>query len=223
MFVPIGDDNTKRVSFPVVTILLIIANVIIFFLEMQGGDAFIYKYSVIPADFTSGNFPAHTLFTSMFLHGGWGHLIGNMLYLYVFGDNIEDNMGKGRFLVFYLLCGLAADVSQIAVTPNSTIPTLGASGAISGVLAGYLILFPRNRVRVLMGFFVMHIGAWLVLGLWIATQLISGYTDLFRTTASEEGGIAYMAHIGGFFAGLILTFFLRRREATLGLQERFRR
>jgi len=223
MFIPIGDDNTKRVSFPIVTILLVVANVIVFFLELQRGEEFIYKYSVIAADFTSGFPPIANLFTSMFMHGGWAHLLGNMLYLYIFGDNVEDNFGRGRFLIFYLLCGLAATVAQIAVNVHSTVPSLGASGAISGVLAGYLVLFPKNRVRVLMGYFVMHVSAWFVLGLWIVTQMISGYADLFRTAASDQGGIAYMAHIGGFFAGVILTFILRRREATLGLQERFRK
>lgn len=223
MFIPIGDDNTKRVSFPVVTLLLIAINVVVFLMELQGGEAFVERYSVIPAHFTHGVPPVLTILWAMFMHGGWAHLLGNMLYLYIFGDNVEDNFGKGKYLLFYLICGAVASVAQIAVMPNSTIPNLGASGAISGVLAAYLVLYPKNRVRVLMGYFVIHVSAWLVLGLWIGTQLLSGYTDIFNHTATQEGGIAYMAHIGGFFAGIILTFVFRRRQATYGLTDGFTR
>jgi membrane associated rhomboid family serine protease len=151
----------------------------------------------------------------MFLHGGWAHLIGNMLYLYVFGDNVEDNFGRARFLLFYLLCGIGATLAQVLVDPASTMPMIGASGAISGVLAAYLFLFPRNRVRVLMGFFFVYVSAWLVLGLWIATQLFAGYTDVFHREAHPEGGVAYFAHIGGFVTGVILVFVFRKRRPVL--------
>jgi membrane associated rhomboid family serine protease len=156
-----------------------------------------------------------TLLTSMFMHGGWWHILGNMLYLWIFGDNIEDNFGHLKFLFFYLICGLAASFSQIAVSPDSIIPSLGASGAIAGVLGAYLIMFPRNRVRnlIFLGFFVTfaELPAFVVLGFWIVLQVISQYTASFQHTA-ESGGVAYMAHIGGFVVGVLLTFVFRRRQ-----------
>jgi len=168
---------------------------------------------VIPQ--TPGPSPIYlTLLTSMFMHGGWAHILGNMLYLWVFGDNVEDNFGHGKFALFYLLCGFAASFSQIAVSPDSVIPSLGASGAIAGVLGSYLIMFPRNRVRnlVLLGFIIttIELPAIVVLGFWIVLQVISQYTASFQHT-TESGGVAYMAHIGGFIAGVLLTFVFRRR------------
>src|SRR5947207_369535 len=148
MLLPLGDDNTERVSFPIVTFGLIAANVIVFLLELQNGDEFVRHYSIIPVDFLSGRQSILNIFTSMFEHGGIAHIAGNMLYLFIFGDNVEDNLGKGKFLIFYLLCGIAAMLAQTFAMPDSTIPSLGASGAIAGVLAAYLILFPHNRVRV---------------------------------------------------------------------------
>jgi len=142
-----------------------------------------------------------TLFTSMFLHAGWMHLGGNMLYLWIFGDNLEDVLGHGRFIVFYLVCGIAAGLAQIFASGASNVPSLGASGAISGVLGGYLVLFPRNRVRVLTRGGIASVPAIVVLGLWIVIQLISGIGSIANT---ESGGVAYMAHIGGFVAGLLL-------------------
>jgi membrane associated rhomboid family serine protease len=138
----------------------------------------------------------------MFLHAGWMHLGGNMLYLWIFGDNLERVMGHARFLVFYLICGIAAGLAQIVASGASNIPSLGASGAISGVLGGYLLLFPRNRVRVLVRGGITSVPAIVVLGLWIVIQLISGIGSIANTT--ESGGVAYMAHIGGFVAGLLL-------------------
>jgi membrane associated rhomboid family serine protease len=218
MLLPIGDDNTKRVSFPIVTIVLIAVNAIIFFLELQRGDTFVIKYSVIPLDFASGIPPFHTLITAMFLHAGWAHLLGNMLYLFVFGDNVEDRLGKLRYLIFYLLCGVIAFVAQIIVYPNSNIPNLGASGAISGVLAAYLVLYPKNKVRVLMGFFLINVSAWFVLGLWIVTQFFSGYTDVFNRAAHATGGVAYMAHIGGFVSGVILVLLFRPKRTSAAFE-----
>lgn len=221
MLLPIGDDNTERHSFPIVTIGLIAANVLVFWMELQRGDPFVYQYSIIPLEFFSGHQPITNIFTSMFLHGGWAHLFGNMLYLYIFGDNVEDNLGKVKFLIFYFLCGTAAMLTQAYAMPDSSIPNLGASGAIAGVLAAYLILFPHNRVRVLIFFpFSTVVSAWFVLGLWIATQLLSGYTSMFQHAATEQGGIAYMAHIGGFFTGVILTFVFRSRQAQRGAMHR---
>jgi len=153
-----------------------------------------------------------TLFTAMFMHGGWAHIGGNMLYLWIFGDNIEDNFGHLKFLIFYLLSGLVASFSQILLNPDSVIPTLGASGAIAGVLGAYLVMFPKNRVMALLplGFLwtTVEVPAIVVLGFWIVIQIFSQYTSTFE---HSSGGVAYMAHIGGFVCGIILSFFLRRR------------
>ncbi|HEY6332590.1 MAG TPA: rhomboid family intramembrane serine protease, partial [Blastocatellia bacterium] len=156
-----------------------------------------------------------TLFTSMFMHAGWLHIAGNMLYLWIFGDNVEDNFGHVKYLIFYLLCGLAADFAQIAADPNSLIPSLGASGAIAGVLGGYIIMFPRNRVRVLLPLIIIwtfvQLPAIVVIGFWILLQLFSQISSV--TSGTEGGGgVAYMAHIGGFFTGMLLTFFFRTRN-----------
>jgi membrane associated rhomboid family serine protease len=221
MLLPIGDDNTERVSFPVMTLTLIGVNVVMFLLELSRGDAFVMQYSIIPADLLSGHQPITNIITSMFLHSGISHIFFNMLYLFIFGDNVEDNLGKGKFLIFYLLCGIIAMVAQTMANPNSNIPNLGASGAIAGVLAGYLILFPRNRVRVMIFFpLTLTMTAWVVLGLWIVSQLFSGWTATYHTQASTQGGIAYMAHIGGFFAGVVLTFIFRKHEAKHGTMQR---
>lgn len=206
--IPIGDDNSARRITPIVTYFLIILNVIVFFLEMSGGTAFIEKWAFVPSRFLADptkEFP--TLFTSMFMHAGWLHLLGNMLYLWIFGDNVEDRFGHGKFTLFYFLCGIAAIFAQLAFNPESSIPNVGASGAISGVLGSYLLLYPKGRIRVLMGQRVMHAPALLVIGLWIVLQLFSGFGSLQST--GEQGGVAYMAHIGGFVAGLLLTFLFR--------------
>jgi membrane associated rhomboid family serine protease len=206
--IPIGDDNTRRRGFPVVTIALIIANIIMFYLQYQGGDSFTLRYSVIPRDFTDGgSYPWITLFSAMFMHGGLAHIAGNMLYLYVFGDNVEDEMGPMKYLAFYLLCGIAATYAQIYTDPTSQIPNLGASGAISGVLGAYLVLHPRNRVKVWFGWFVFHVPAFMVLGLYIVTQVISATASTMDVRGG--GGVAYMAHVGGFVAGVILVFIFR--------------
>jgi membrane associated rhomboid family serine protease len=173
-------------------------------------QSFIQAWGVVPREYSLGRdlAPAiplpfwSTLFTSMFLHGGWMHLGGNMLYLWIFGDNLEKVMGGIRFLVFYLACGLAASFAHIFFGSSSTIPAVGASGAISGVLGGYLLLFPRNRVRVLTRGGIAHVPAIVVLGFWIVIQMINGFGSM--ATTAETGGVAYMAHIGGFVAGLAL-------------------
>jgi membrane associated rhomboid family serine protease len=203
MLFPIGDDNSTRRTVPVVTYGLIALNVIFFFVEMSGGEPFIRQWSVVPrrlVENPAGDFV--TIFTSMFMHGGWMHLLGNMLYLWIFGDNVEDRMGQVKFLIFYLLCGIAATVAQVAFSTNSTIPNLGASGAIAGVLGAYLVMFPKGQVRVLMGRSVVNMPAVLVLGLWILLQFVNGVGSIANT--AETGGVAYMAHIGGFVAGLVL-------------------
>lgn len=211
---PIGDDNSTARTAPVVTYALIALNVLVFFLELNGGEPFIEQWSVVPRRLIQnpgGDFI--TIFTSMFMHGGWLHLGGNMLYLWIFGDNVEDRFGHAKFMVFYLLCGIAATFAQVAFSTGSNIPNLGASGAIAGVLGAYLILFPRGNVKVLMGRSVVPMPALVVIGLWIVLQFINGVGSI--TQSSETGGVAYMAHIGGFVAGLVLTFVFggRRIEA----------
>jgi membrane associated rhomboid family serine protease len=205
---PIGDDDSARRMTPVVTYVLIALNLIFFFVELSGGEPFIEKWAVIPRQLIEnpgGELP--TLFTSMFMHAGWLHLGGNMLYLWIFGDNVEDNFGHLKFLIFYLLCGIAATLAQLAFSAGSNIPNLGASGAIAGVLGAYILLFPRGQVRVLMGRGIIPMPAIAVIGIWIVLQFVSGIGSISNT--AETGGVAYMAHIGGFVAGIILTFVLR--------------
>lgn len=205
---PLGDDNTGRRLVPVVTYGLILVNVLFFLVELSGGDAFIERWAYVPARFLAnpvGEFL--TIFTSMFMHAGWVHLLGNMLYLWIFGDNVEDRLGHALFLVFYFLCGIAATALQTVFSLGSNVPNVGASGAIAGVLGAYLLMFPRQRVSVLMGRAVVPMSALIVIGFWFVLQLFSGFSSI--TAASQsEGGVAYMAHVGGFVAGAVLTFLL---------------
>jgi len=206
--VPVGDDNTSRRVQPVVTYALIALNVLFFFVELMGGDAFIETWAFIPSRFLAnpgGDFL--TIFTSMFMHAGWLHIGGNMLYLWIFGDNVEDRFGHLRYLGFYLLCGIAATFAQLAFSMGSSIPNLGASGAIAGVLGAYIVLFPRRNVRVMVGSGVSQMPALIVIGLWFVLQLFSGIGSIAAT--ADTGGVAYMAHIGGFIAGVVLAFILR--------------
>jgi membrane associated rhomboid family serine protease len=210
---PIGDDDSAERSVPIVTYALIALNVLFFFVELSGGEPFIERWSVVPRRLTQNpGADFITVFTSMFMHGGWLHLGGNMLYLWIFGDNVEDRFGHAKFALFYLLCGIAATVAQVAVSAGSNVPNLGASGAIAGVLAAYIILFPRGQVKVLMGRGVVPMPALVVIGLWIVLQFINGVGSI--TQSAETGGVAYMAHIGGFVAGLVLTFLFRGSSST---------
>jgi membrane associated rhomboid family serine protease len=209
---PIGDDNSARRTTPVVTYALIAANLMFFFIEMSGGEPFIRQWAFVPERFMSdpaADFP--TLFTAMFMHAGWAHLLGNMLYLWIFGDNVEDRFGHGRFAVFYFICGLAATFAQLMVNTSSSVPNVGASGAIAGVLGAYILLFPQGRVRVLQRGGVIQMPAIVVIGIWIVLQLFSGIGSIADTAQTEGGGVAYMAHIGGFAAGFLLTMVFRRR------------
>jgi membrane associated rhomboid family serine protease len=235
MMIPIGDDNTGRLRTPIVTGLLIAANIFVFvFLQGLGAnERFTYAFSTVPREIVTGTdvvatvvirdpvsgdvagrvpleptpIPVYlTLFTSMFMHGGLAHIFGNMLYLWIFGDNVEDDLGHGRFLAFYLLCGLLAGLAHVAATvffgQNPFLPALGASGAISAVLAGYLVLHPRRRVRLLWGLGgVVDVPAIFAIGIWFLFQLVSGLGML--GSGSQAGGVAYAAHIGGFLAGLV--------------------
>jgi membrane associated rhomboid family serine protease len=215
MVFPIGDDNTTRRNVPIVTYLLIVVNVLVFMLELNRGTDFIRTWAFIPKEFSARpGAEFQTIFSAMFMHGGWLHLFGNMLYLWIFGDNVEDNFGSFRFLMFYLLCGIAATFAQMAVMPQSNVPNLGASGAIAGVLAAYVVLFPQGRVSVLIGRAITEVPAILAIGLWIVLQFVSGVGAITNSTQTADlGGVAYMAHVGGFVAGLVLVFVFRRREA----------
>lgn len=237
---PIGDDNDGRSITPFITYLLIAINVIVFIFLQLPSDAFTYSFSVVPReimqnhDFVgtlrigngaiqlgAGPQPIQlTILTAMFMHGGWMHLLGNMLYLWIFGDNVEDNMGHFKFLIFYLLCGVAAAAAHILSGPNSLIPSLGASGAIAGVLGAYLILFPSKRVKVLMGYVgIVEMPALIVIGLWIVLQLTSGIGSI-AVTDESSGGVAYWAHIGGAAAGLMLVWLFRNKtRASHGYEE----
>lgn len=235
MFIPLGDDNSDRRIQPVVNIALIGINLIVFFLFQGMGEnhRFTYAFSTVPQEIVTGRDivtqpgtvtdPATgtrlqvpgleptplsvylTLLTAMFMHGGLMHLLGNMLYLYIFGDNIENRLGHGRYLAFYLACGLLASLAHVftsvAIGANLLIPSLGASGAISGVLGGYLLLHPKRRVRVLMFRVIMQVPAVVAIGVWFAFQLIS---SIGMFSGGDGGGVAYGAHIGGFIAGVLL-------------------
>ena len=214
--IPFRDDNPTEIT-PVVTVTFIVLCVLVFIYEVslsaEASEAFVYMYGAIPAVVFGHvrlpqelvSLPAYgTLISSMFLHGGWMHLIGNMLYLWIFGNNIEDVMGHMKFIVFYMLCGVLAALSHALIDPQSNVPMVGASGAISGILGAYLLLYPHARVLVLipLGFFsrLMYVPAGVVLGLWILMQMLSGGMSL----GNEGGGVAFFAHIGGFAAGMVL-------------------
>lgn len=220
---PLGDDDRDRRITPVVTYVLIAINVLVFFLELSSGEAFIERWAFVPSRFLAdpvGDFA--TLFTAMFLHAGWAHLLGNMLYLWIFGDNVEDRLGHGLFFVFYILCGLAATFAQLAVSLGSSVANVGASGAIAGVLGAYLIMFPGRRVSVLMGRAVVPMSALVVIGFWILIQIFS-QISVFTAGSQGEGGVAYMAHIGGFVAGVVLTYLLGGGRRALPPSTSYRR
>jgi membrane associated rhomboid family serine protease len=218
---PIGDNEVRGAGPGVLTIGLVVINVIVFLFEATMGQQelqqFINTYGVIPAEITQG-YNLGTLFTSMFLHGGWMHLISNMLYLWVFGDNIEHVLGEIGYIIFYLVGGLAASAAHILFNLNSQIPSVGASGAIAAVLGAYLVMFPKSRVRVLLftgyGMGVRRVTALIFLGIWAVSQLFSGLASLGAETA-QTGGVAVWAHIGGFVFGLIIGFFFKSQADNL--------
>jgi membrane associated rhomboid family serine protease len=210
-------DTVRSRSFPFVNLTLILANALAFLYELRMDPAtleeFIFAWGLIPARFISDSSNAWTtIFSSMFLHGGWFHIINNMWVLFIFGDNVEARMGKIRYLVFYLLSGVAAGLLQIYVLPSSLVPMIGASGAVAGVLGAYLILFPHSRIAslvpILFIFTIVEIPAILFLVFWFVSQLYSGW---FALQGGGESGIAWWAHIGGFVFGLIMVFLFRRR------------
>ena len=217
--IPLKDTVQSR-SFPFINWMLIGLNVFFFLILLSSGaqaEAWVEKLGVVPARLLRNptSWQAITLFTSMFLHGGWAHLLGNMLALYIFGDNVEDRLGSGRYLLFYFICGLVAAAAHIAVNPSSSAPTIGASGAISGVLAAYLLFFPSARVITLIFLFIfpwfVEIPAVIYLGFWFLSQLFNGALAVV-SDMQTFGGVAWWAHVGGFLAGLILGPLLARRR-----------
>jgi membrane associated rhomboid family serine protease len=200
--IPLGDASRRTLRKPVVTGVLIAVNVFVFVNELLYGDAFVAQWSAIPAQITSGHHLI-TLFTSMFMHGGWMHIIGNMIFLWAFGPEIEDTMGRGRYLVFYLLGGTIAMLAQILANPTSTIPNLGASGAIAAVMGAFIVTYPRDRIKTVLFIFIFwrvtFIPASLLIGFWILIQVI----DAGVVVHVQRGGVAYLAHIGGFLFGVI--------------------
>jgi membrane associated rhomboid family serine protease len=219
---PLGDQSRRLRHLPVVTVLIIVLNALMFLVELGGGDTFINRWSLIPADIVAGQ-GWITILTSMFMHAGWMHILGNMVFFWAFGPEIEDVMGPLRFVVFYLLGGLAATAAQVVIDPSSTVPNLGASGAIAAVMGAFLITYPRDRIRtvVLLGFAtrVTFIPAIILVGLWFFTQLFSEIGALAQV---QTGGVAYMAHIGGFAFGALTArlFESRARRAEQGLESR---
>jgi membrane associated rhomboid family serine protease len=220
---PIGDDNVKGAGPSYVTYLFIAINVVVFLfqvtLDPSATQSFINRWGVIPVEILQGN-QLLTLLTSMFLHGGWLHLIGNMLFLWVFGDNIEHTLGHVGFAVFYLAGGLAASMAHILLNADSTIPSVGASGAIAAILGAYIVWFPGSRVRMLiLGFMrVTQTSALVFLGIWFITQLFSGVASIAET--AQTGGVAFWAHIGGFVFGLAVGFALRSRSSSIQASRR---
>lgn len=223
--IPVGDTEVRGSGPGILTIALIVINVIVFLFEAMMStpelENFFRAYGVVPAQIMQGN-GLITLLTHMFLHGGWLHLISNMLFLWVFGDNIEAVLGKVMYLAFYIAGGLAAAALQILVDPASTIPSVGASGAIAAVLGAYIVMFPRSRVKVMVmsrvGMGMTRVTALVFLGIWFVTQLFSGVASLGVPTA-QTGGTAFWAHIGGFLFGLLVGFLFRGRARGLPLTE----
>lgn len=233
MLLPIGDDDRALTSPAYVTLAVLVLNLVVFFLLQGAGsnDAFTYGWSVIPKEIVEGvdlvrtqvvqaggqragipqapgpNPIYLTILSAMFMHGGFAHLFGNLLYLWIFGDNVEHRLGTGRFLVFYLACGLAATVAQIALNPQGVVPNLGASGAISGVLGAYITFFPHNRVHALFFYLVVSVPAYVAIGLWIGFQFVNGFGSIMEGAAL--GGVAYGAHLGGFAAGVAVAAAVR--------------
>ena len=215
--IPLGDASRRPLTFPIVTVLLIVVNALFFLLELADGETVIAQWALVPARITAGQ-AYLTILTSMFLHGGWTHILGNMLFLWVFGPQIEDVMGPMRYLLFYLVSGVIATAAQILVDPSSTIPHLGASGAIAGVMGAFLITYPRDRIRTILifGWFmrVTRVPAIILVGFWFLMQL---FNSLGALADVQSGGVAYMAHIGGFIFGALTA---RLFESRLRLLQR---
>jgi len=198
--IPLSDASRRPLHFPIITICIILTNFYVFVLELSGGDAFVLKWSAIPANIISGHHWV-TILTAMFMHGSWSHILGNMVFLWAFGPEIEDAMNPLRYLAFYLAGGLLAMLAQVAVSPSSTVPNLGASGAIAAVMGAFLVTYPHDEIRTLLIIFVYvrvtFIPAGLLIGFWFLTQLF----NVGSVAAAQTGGVAYVAHVGGFVFG----------------------
>lgn len=212
--IPLSDASRRPVNMPVCTVLIIVANTLAFLLELARGDAFVLQWSVVPADIVSGHHWV-TILTAMFLHGSWSHIIGNMVFLWAFGPEMEDAMGRGRYLAFYLIGGFIAMLAQVAADPHSTVPNLGASGAIAAVMGGFLVTYPRDRIKSVLFLFVFFrvtfIPAALLIGFWFLTQLFHAG----QVAQVQSGGVAYLAHVGGFIFGAVTARWFERSQARL--------
>src|SRR5712692_7824041 len=200
--IPLSDASRRPSRFPVVTVSIILVNVFVFVLELMGGDAFVTQWSLVPVQITSGH-QWITILTAMFMHGSWSHIIGNMVFLWAFGPEIEDAMGRGRYLLFYLLGGLIAMLAQVAADPHSTVPNLGASGAIAAVMGAFMVTYPRDQIKSVLFIFVFaritFIPAALLIGVWFLIQLVHAG----QVAQVQTGGVAYLAHVGGFIFGAV--------------------
>jgi rhomboid family protein len=205
--IPLTDASRRPVHFPIITICIILTNLFVFVLELTGGDAFVLRWSAIPSQIVSGHHWI-TILTAMFMHGSWSHIIGNMIYLWAFGPEIEDAMGPWRYSIFYVVGGLVAMLAQVAANPSSTVPNLGASGAIAAVMGGFLVTYPSDRIRTLLFFVVFvritFIPAALLIGFWFLTQLL----NVGSVATVQTGGVAYLAHVGGFIFGAVTARFI---------------
>ena len=199
-FIPLSDASRRPVHFPIATVSIILTNCLVFALELRGGEIFVLSWSAVPANIVTGHHWI-TILTAMFLHGSWSHILGNMVFLWAFGPEIEDAMGPLRYSIFYILGGLIAMLAQVAVSPSSTVPTLGASGAIAAVMGAFLVTYPRDEIRALLIIFIFvrvtFIPAALLIGFWFLTQLV----NVGSVAAVQTGGVAYVAHVGGFVFG----------------------
>jgi len=210
--IPLSDASRRPTTFPAVTLTLIAINVVVFVVELVSGDAFVTKWALVPANVSSGH-GLVTVFTSMFMHASWSHIAGNMVFLWAFGPEIEDAMGPLRYVFFYLLGGVAAVATQVAFDPHSTVPVLGASGAIAAVMGAFLVTFPRDEIRTILVIFVFvrvaYIPAVLLIGFWFLSQLWSAG----QIAPQESNGVAYLAHIGGFMFGAVFARLFERASA----------
>lgn len=209
--IPLTDASRRPIRFPIVTVGIIVANFFVWALELGGGDAFVLKWSAIPAQITSGHHWI-TILTAMFMHGSWSHILGNMIFLWAFGPEIEDSMPRPRFLIFYLLGGLVAMLAQVLASPSSTVPNLGASGAIAAVMGAFLVTYPRDKIKVLLFIIIFvritMIPAALLIGVWFLIQLF----NVGSIAATQTGGVAYLAHVGGALFGAIAARFFEDPE-----------
>lgn len=211
--IPLTDASRRPVNMPVVTVALIIANFVVFAFELSGGDAFVMKWSAIPAHISAGH-DLITLFTAMFMHGGWSHILGNMIFFWAFGPEIEDTMGPIKYLVFYLLGGLIAMGAQVAIDPSSTVPNLGASGAIAAVMGAFLVTFPHDKIKsvliIIIFIRITMIPAVLLIGVWFLIQLV----NVGSVATTQSGGVAYVAHVAGVIYGMATARLWERPQAT---------